>query len=747
MQQTYLKQQILIRNLAILSTVLFLLIGCSTTKKAGSDRDAVSDDSEVTGVSNGNRVTESDNQTGRENTGLLQLNSLQTFQNPTSGWQLSGSVFVSEPQGELISEHGTGVLLYQGADELQDEILLTHREHGTATIELEFMLESESCFSLFLQGRYELEICDGSPSPFDGVGRSGFADGTAGRSDNSGLGPDSRSDGLIRSDGSGSAYSGSPGVLVYGDDVRITPLVDALRSPGVWQRLSVEFRAPELSGSTVRPAQIERIRLNGAVIHRAITLPEISRNSAFDSEVESAPLGLHVHSGRSAFRHLNLLDERPIVLSDLRFLYQEEDLDSVLDQGVPEPDSPGEGGAVQEAAQIENGPISRETDQITVSHAARGNNYALLYQGYMEIPESGTYDFESYARGEVTLLIDGERVLEPTPVPENPLHINLTDKVEARVDLEAGRLPFTLQYIKRQSGSSALSLYASGPGIRKHRLTSAVGAWRSALPISSIPIIPGRRPEVMRSHIEHLGEMVFKGLSVGDPEEVHYSLDTDNASLLYIWSGDFVDAGPIWTGRGMDPDTRMVAGIGIPENRITLSGRPLFAHLEDVGDGWPESAGAEYRFMGYRNDAAGRPTFHHQFGDLKVEETLRPVTVESGSRLVRKVIFYGWGSEYEGSEYEGSEGTGGSEENGSDVTADDHSANQDVWILIADGQKIDQRGEALYSIDDLDFLELETTLEIHQRTAGGRDELLLRLPASDIDAGDKESGFSSTYIW
>lgn len=598
----------------------------------------------------------------------LSLASLEAFQTPPDGWSIYGKVYTSFPGEPLRSIEGSGILMFEGQSG-EEGLLLTRKEHGDANIELEFMLQADSCFSLLLQGRYEINLC-GSPYK---------------------KGSDSKRTGKIH----------------YGDHTTVAPLVDASRAPGVWQRLFVDFSAPQFdeSGRKSGNARIDRIRLNGETIHRSIELPQVSSRAISTSEVAEAPLALRADSV-AAFRNIGIYDEQ-VHITNLHYAYHEENLDDdkLLAEATP----------VRESS----------TSRITAVHASRGNNFALRYSGTLEVPETGTYKFTSIARGKVTLQVDGRTLLQPTPQPDSPIFINLTDRVDGAVELEAGQYPFTLQYKKRQSGTSSLSVFVTGPGIRQQKITSAEGAWRSAIQSSPMPVEPDRRTVVMRSHLDHLEKMVLNAVSVGDPEGVHYSLDVGNAALLQFWHDTFLDAGSIWTGRGMNPDTRMVAAVGIPESKITLSGRPVVAFLQDSNEVWPDSIDSSYRFSGYANDESGRPTFRYRFDNLEVHEKLRPGQAEHANSLIREISVERI-------------------EPGDNAWTEDNNvwAGENTWILLADGSRIERRADGIFSVDDKYFLEVPPGFDIHHRRSDGRDELILQLPVSS-----QTSSFTTTLNW
>ena len=599
-------------------------------------------------------VINSQKQSGPERLGLVNM---EEFRSPAKGWAFAGNAYTNYPGESLSSDEGTGVLIFDGRSDA-DSPLVTQNEFADTFIELEFMLEGGACFSLMIQGRYEIRHCS---HPNDNKTR------------------------LNRF-----------GTIHYGKDSVIPPLVDASRAPGVWQELVVEFYAPQFnrSGNKTANARIERVLLNGEIIHRAIELPGIASRSAWKDESAKGPLTFGIDAGSAAFRNIGLYGDQDIKLEDLRYEYHEENLDDddQLAQATP----------IREDA----------TTGISAALASRGNNFALSFSGNIVISASGTYHFDSISRGDVTMEVDGQIVLQPTPPPVNPLDINLTDNIEGTLELEAGKYPFTLQYKKMQPGASALSVFVEGPGIRRQAITSNDGGWRPAIQAVPIRVEPDRRAVVFRSHISHQNQMVLNAVSVGDPEGIHYSIDVGNAALIQVWNDEFLDAGPIWTGRGMDPDTRMVAGIRVPDSKVSFSGRPSVAFLKNRDEPWPDSTDNSYRFLGYNNDEMGRPSFSYRFGNLKVDEKLRPGKSEYGSSLTREFSMKSTEGEI------------------------------DAWVLLAEGAKIEQRGEGVFSVDDTYFVEVQSETDVFHRRIDGREELLVYFSVHSHPVS-----FTTTLIW
>lgn len=58
------------------------------------------------------------------------------------------------------------------------------------------------------------------------------------------------------------------------------------------------------------------------------------------------------------------------------------------------------------------------------------------------------------------------------------------------------------------------------------------------------------RPVVMRTFLPEVGS---RGIAVGFPEQISVAYDAAQCRLAYAWSGNFLDAGPVWYDRGGNP--------------------------------------------------------------------------------------------------------------------------------------------------------------------------------------------------
>ncbi|MGV3763294.1 family 16 glycoside hydrolase [Parapedobacter sp.] len=116
------------------------------------------------------------------------------------------------------------------------------------------------------------------------------------------------------------------------------------------------------------------------------------------------------------------------------------------------------------------------------------------------------------------------------------------------------------------------------------------------------------------------GPRVVHAISVGHPEQVHYTYDLDKGNLFQVWRGGFLDATPMWNNRGNG--TSRVLGSPIHFGVPNL----VVGKLEGTEDRWPtDTAGTGYKPNGYVLDAQDLPTFRYRIYNQQVEDAIRPL--------------------------------------------------------------------------------------------------------------------------
>ncbi|MFA6945192.1 MAG: DUF1080 domain-containing protein [Pedobacter sp.] len=183
-------------------------------------------------------------------------------------------------------------------------------------------------------------------------------------------------------------------------------------------------------------------------------------------------------------------------------------------------------------------------------------------------------------------------------------------------------------------------------------------------------------------------------VSVGSPEKVHYTYDMDNAMIIQVWRGGFLNATPMWHDRG-DGSSR-------PLGMVQRFGKPLQALAKLANDqaAWiTDTTGTGYRPKGYVLDAEGRPAFKYISYGIAVSDAVK--VLEKGRGVSRR------------------------------ISLSDTSAG--LYLRLAEAATIVEASEGLYLIDDQSYyLRLDDTKGAKAliRDQNGRKELIIPIVKS-----------------
>lgn len=580
----------------------------------------------------------------------IPLDDLSAFVTPEEGsWQIAGSVRPDPGDSTtLVTTPGSGVLVNlpgdgHGAD------LRTEMEHGDLELALDFMMAEGSNSGIYLQGRYEIQLLDswGKQQP-----TYGDCGGLYQRWD------ESRGEGR-------EGYEGR------------APRLNACGAPGLWQHLELSFQAPrfDAGGDKVENARLLYVRINGVTVHENVELTGPTRGPLTEggAEVARGPLRFQGDHGPVAFRNIRYAAFEPaeaerVELLDLNYeLYAQPTQERTALSGI----RPERQGAAQ---------------GLTWKVGATPAQFTMLIDGKIKLPASGAYTFDQQTNwaGALALTIDGR------PVPD-----------DEPVELEAGEHDFELLFAKLSAGGDpAMGIYVRGPGIRNQPL-HAEGSVPTVAPPNPIYVLADVQPVVERgfaridSSESRPERLLTHAIAVGHPAGVHYTFDGSSGALAQVWRGDFLNATPMWNGRGGAPPEP----IG---NLVTLGAAPPLALLADTAAAWPDSVSSDhFRLIGYDLESGGYPVFRYRLYGAEVTDRIRPEA--EGRKLVRELRVEGGGEQ-----------------------------DRSLYLRVATGGPIVAWEEGLYAVDDQQYLvRLLDGLEPVLRSApGGRQELLV--PLSDL---------------
>ncbi len=557
----------------------------------------------------------------------MSLESLSAFDEPGKNWKLAGSVQGNRHiHHDLVISPGTGVLVNQPSEEARAN-LYTSWSHGDIELELEFMMPQGSNSGIYLQGRYEVQLLDSwkrSQVTFGDVG------------------------GIYRrwDESKQQGFEGRP------------PRLNASRAPGLWQKLRIVFEAPEFdeNGRKVRHARFVQVILNGSIIQENVTVSGPTRAAGFEDEAPTGPLMIQGDHGPVAFRNFSYrtFGSESVSVTDVTYHeYHDEPLEEAIWNGVGTPTLTGTANTIQEHAVTSTNPV------------------AVRYEGIIHIPQSGTYRFGA-ALGWITgdphwsgrpiggalLQISGQNVLK---------HAHNQTTVYADTQLDQGTHPFTFSYYKTVGwGPPSVTLSVEGPTIQVEALLHPT---RRSAPVERIPVTTSDVPLVLRGFVVHQGAKRTHAVSVGNPDNVHYSLDLADGSLLYAWRGPFLDAASMWHNRGHD---QTVTPLG---STLTFSGESAYKI----------STGETLKFTGYR--LSPHPVFTYSLGEASLEDHIQPHS--DGAGLSRTVTLSG-------------------------------TTDASMWVRAAVSDQIDALGDDRYAIDGFTWYIEEAANAAIQSTENGQ---------------------------
>ncbi|KAA5549622.1 DUF1080 domain-containing protein [Adhaeribacter rhizoryzae] len=198
---------------------------------------------------------------------------------------------------------------------------------------------------------------------------------------------------------------------------------------------------------------------------------------------------------------------------------------------------------------------------------------------------------------------------------------------------------------------------------------------------------------MLRSFMDLPGQprtRVVHAVSVGSPQQVHYTYDLDKGAVIQVWRGNFLDATPMWHERG-DGSSR-------PAGAVQRFGQPVFAlaKLNSPQATWvADSAGTSYRPKGYILDENDQPTFKYQIYGSTVSDAIR--VLDNGQGLHREISVQ-------------------------------NPAGGELYARLAEGASIEEKSKGTYLVDGKSYyLRLDDAKGTKPvvRDANGRKELVV----------------------
>jgi hypothetical protein len=565
----------------------------------------------------------------------IPLDDLSEFVLKLSNWKIVGDVNADiDKNNTMTYSPGKGMLLCeheQGKYGMDYEIF-TKLEHGDVDLEFDFMLAKGSNSGVYLQGRYEIQLFDSwgvkTPKYYDCGG--------------------------IYQRWNDNKPDGQKGYEGY------APRANAYKAAGLWNTMKISFQAPKFDdrGIKIANAKIIYVKLNGLVIHENVEMSGVTRGSISQEEAASGPIRIQGDHGSVAFKNImiNKFDKVAGKVADLNYkVYY---------------------GSFMHDADLSKLKIneSGKTEDLTWEVTKNQNDYVFVINGKYTAPISGKYTFYTQLGGNSTLKIDGKEILGNNWTVAS-------QQRSASIDLTAGEHTFEIFNNKRDGWiKPTLGFWSEGPGFRAtpHH---AVGSMIASKPSDPIIILADNNTNLrsfmdFKKNSEDKSFRIVHAISIGSPENIHYTYDLDKGAIVQAWKGKFLDATPMWEDRG--------DGSSKPLGSLTKFNYSLLLAKKGVS-AWPaDTVGSGYRPLGYDLDESDLPTFKYQLKESKIEDKIR---IKDSKMLSREISI---------------------------------SNPENLIARIAEGVNIEKVADGLYAVDNKNyFIKIENASDVN--IIGGKE--------------------------
>lgn len=499
-------------------------------------------------------------------------------------WQIASDAMVDMSKHEaMTATPGTGALVNL-PDAKNRANLLSANEYGDVEVSFDFMMAVHSNSGFYLQGRYEVQLLDSWGVQHPSYGDCG---GIYARR---------------RWNPNEQMFDGHP------------PRFNACLAPGLWQHMEISFLAPrfDASGKKTSNARLLKVVLNGGLVHENLELTGPTGGPISEKEAATGPFMIQGDHGPVAFRNFNVrdLNGKPVTGGPYQYkvVY----------------------GAFRNASEFAGKKIDLEgtTDKLTWEVAKKGEGYATVFSGKLNVPQAGKHRITLQAAEKSSLKINGVEVL-----PDAWTHSS--NQRFAEIDLPAGSVPMELVTYKMDNWMPpVLGLWIEGPASTPAPLhtPSAMLALEASDPI----LLDAQVPTVFRSFMDITLPHAVRGdkdfllltdphkkrvvhaVQVGDPSNLHYTYDLDNGAVAQLWKGDFLNTSPMWDDRG-DGSSRPLGNVlPFDDVQTVVAKSDLFNLVASQNDPAPG-----LKPHGYDLDDAGLPTFRYQLAGMDIEDQIR----------------------------------------------------------------------------------------------------------------------------
>ena len=282
-----------------------------------------------------------------------------------------------------------------------------------------------------------------------------------------------------------------------------------------------------------------------------------------------------------------------------------------------------------------SGPIADK--QISIQLEGMTERFGVRYDGLLEVPEDGVYEFHLASDDGSELFVGGKSLIK-----NDGIHA-ASDIKSKKVRLKKGPNKVRLDYFEAV-GEEELYLGWSGVKFTETPLSVWIPPGRAGKDeikadnneFLGMPLVPENGEALIyRNFITGVGP---RGIAVGYPNGVNLCFDADQMTPVLFWQGAFMDAKRHWTGRGNGTQSPLGYNIFRP-----ASAGPAVAMLPQADSPWPaaKKRADMLRFRGYRLDAKRFPTFKYEMGSVTVTESYQPAgsAATNDLRVTRTLYF------------------------------------------------------------------------------------------------------------
>jgi hypothetical protein len=445
--------------------------------------------------------------------------------------------------------------------------------------------------------------------------------------------------------------------LPSGDKVDLNQSRDVaplLKSPGLWQTIYLAYRA----GTAKAAPMVDRLIINNITIKEGQILA---------GKATGKPVQLMAQSGSVAIRNVGVraLANRNVASWTGPLTYKLYKVSTETREGIA--------GLT---------PVKTDTVGRISYNVAYGQSgpFAMLFDGKLNVPAAGDYQFDLHMGGISGLWIDGRSVIAMK-------RHDLGDPETRRVPLTAGTHDVEVLFA-RSWPRPGLGLFISQPDTRPQAL-HADGSLPEFAPVGQVLITADAKPTLIRSFLQMPGEVTKRthSLSVGSRTGMHYSVDLNQMALLMAWKGDFIDATDMWYERG-EPQLIHPRGTTIyPAPRTAL------AVLPSLTTAWPDSVGDNVlQYKGISLDKDGSPSIDYAMNSTTIRDQIRPTNTAFSRTLTLS----------------GTAPTG------------------QLYCRLAAGKTLEEVAKGLYAVDDRSyFVRFDPKAPVSVRQSGGKQELIM----------------------